>query len=65
AAAGPDGDLSRAARRLFDALDAGERAPDSLAEDLGETVEWVLTAAGELEISGLADRGPGGYRRLR
>jgi len=28
-------------------------------------VEWVLTAVGELELAGLADRGVGGYRRLR
>jgi DNA processing protein len=58
-------DLSGPARRLLGALDAGERAPDRLAMDLGESVEWVLTAAGELELAGLADRGAGGYRRLR
>ena len=64
-AAAPDADLSAPARRLLGALDAGERAPDGLALDLGESVEWVLTAAVELELAGLADRGAGGYRRLR
>jgi len=61
----PGFDLSGPARRLLGALDAGERAPDRLATDLGESVEWVLTAVGELELAGLADRGAGGYRRLR
>ena len=64
-AAAADAGLSVSARRLLGALDAGERAPDSLALDLGESVEWVLTAVGELELAGLADRGAGGYRRLR
>ncbi len=63
--AAPGADLSGPARRLLGALDAGERAPDRLAMDLGESVEWVLTAVGELELAGLADRGAGGYRRLR
>ncbi len=64
AASAPDAGLSPAARRLFGALDAAERAPDCLAEDLGVAVEWVLTAVGELELAGLVDRGAGGYRRL-
>ncbi|MHA7816450.1 MAG: DNA-processing protein DprA [Pseudohaliea sp.] len=64
-AAAPGAALSAPARRLLGALDAGERAPDRPALDLGESVEWVLTAAGELELAGLADRGAGGYRRLR
>jgi DNA processing protein len=64
-AAAAGADLSAPARRLLGALDAGERAPDRLALDLGESMEWVLTAVGELELAGLAGRGAGGYRRLR
>lgn len=50
-------------RRILEALDGVPRSVDALALELGLAPHEVLGTLSELEVAGLADRGPAGFTR--
>lgn len=67
--ASPDGvaslRLRNDLRRLYESLDGVPRTVDALVEELRLAPSEVIAGLSELEIVGLADREPSGYRRCR